>query len=130
MVKEALSFFALFWVVQLGIAQENPTAVESQPDTIAVVLTEHNNVALKAIVNETDTLTLMLHTAVNDVSLTKAATAGLRSIKFSSADSVESWGGTSESRYSEGNSLKIGEFNWEDVGIFSKRFTPKKKGKI
>ncbi|MEO0723392.1 MAG: hypothetical protein AAFZ63_02545 [Bacteroidota bacterium] len=118
MVKEALSFFALFWVVQLGMAQENPTAVESQPDTIAVVLTEHNNVALKAIVNETDTLTLMLHTAVNDVSLTKAATAGLRSIKFSSADSVESWGGTSESRYSEGNSLKIGEFNWEDVGIW------------
>ncbi|MEM7298798.1 MAG: hypothetical protein AAF391_11095, partial [Bacteroidota bacterium] len=50
--------------------------------------------------------------------LNKEATAGMRSIKFSAADSVESWGGASESRYSESNHLTIGDFNWENIGIW------------
>ena len=121
MIKATLSLFALLLVVQISIAQEALTSSENRPDTIPLALTEHNNIAIEAILNEVDTLTLMLHTAVNDVSLTTEATNRMSSIKFSSADSVSSWGGTSESRYSDNNHLAIGEFNWENIGIWESR---------
>ena len=121
MIKVALSLFSLLIGLQLSVAQGTLTALEHKSDTIAIALTEHNNIAVQAIVNEVDTLTLMLHTAVNDVSLTKEATTEMSSMKFSSADAVKSWGGTSESRYSPSNYLELGEFSWDNVGIWESK---------
>lgn len=114
MFKILLQFSALFLFTQVSIAQS---------DTIVFELTAHNNIAIKAIINEIDTMRLMLHTAVNDVSLTKKATERMSSMKFGSADSVESWGGRSESRYSANNYLEIGGFDWRNVGIWEGEYS-------
>lgn len=118
MIRIVHAFFALLTLVQVSIAQVATTAPVPETDTISFTLTEHNNIAIQAIINEIDTLTLMLHTAINEVSLTKEATASMSSIKFTAADSVKSWGGTSESRYSPANYLELGAFSWDQVGIW------------
>ena len=67
-------------------------AAASSPDTIPFTLTEHNNLAVHCVLNGTDSLTLMLHTAADAITLTRAATDRLQSLDFSRTDTVGSWG--------------------------------------
>ena len=121
MFKALPLFLALLLITEISIAQTVHSSSNSESDTISIELTEYNNIAIKAILNDIDTLTLMLHTAVNDVSLTKTATAKMSSIQFSSADSVKSWGGESESRNSENNFLQIADLYWKNVSIWESK---------
>lgn len=87
-------------------------------DTIPFVLTPANNISIQAILNERDTVDLMLHTAASGMTLTKEATTKLNSLDFSHKDTVNSWGGDNASRYSMGNRLQIGRQSWEDLQIW------------
>ncbi len=88
---------------------------------IPFTLTEHNNIVVSVTLNGTDTLNLMLHTAESDVTLTVEAVPKTKSVKFTGAVKVESWGGKSDSRFSKGNQVNIGELRrdniiiWEDI---------------
>ncbi|QIP14427.1 hypothetical protein G8759_18275 [Spirosoma aureum] len=95
-------------------------------------LTESNNLSVQAILNEIDTINLMVHTAANSVTLTEEAIQKLKSLKFAGTDSVKSWGGGgNSSRFSNGNTLQIGELKWEDVSIWeNKNSGPKTDGKF
>jgi hypothetical protein len=86
--------------------------------TIPFELTVYNNISVKAILNEKDTVRLMFHTAASAVALTKDAVKKLTTLNFEGSHNVKSWGGENESRFSERNSIQIDELKWNDVSIW------------
>lgn len=90
----------------------------SSADTLYFRLSEANNLLVKTVLNGGDTLTLMLHTAANAVTLTEGATKRISSIQWDAVDSTESWGGQQEARRSSYNTLEIGVFKWDSVAIW------------
>lgn len=107
---------------QLVFAQENKSNNTAKSYTIPFQLTSYNNMAIQAILNEKDTVQLMFHTAADALSLTEETTAKLRSLHWSGADSVQSWGGSENtSRSSKSNTLQIGALKWENVPIWENK---------
>lgn len=90
-------------------------------DTIPFHITAHNNIVIEALLNEQDTVRLMFHTAASGITLIQEATARLTSIKWNHTDTVNSWGGQSEARYSASNSLKMGNQAWRNLEIWENR---------
>lgn len=86
--------------------------------TIPFELTEYNNIAVKAVLNEKDTVNLMFHTATSAVALTSDAVKKLTTLNFEGSHNIKSWGGDSQSRFSESNSIQIGELKWDNVSIW------------
>ncbi len=88
--------------------------------TLPFQLTEFNNIILKAVLNRTDTVNLMFHTAATSLTLTETASKQLKTIQFKDEkDSVKSWGSQSNvSRFSESNTLQIGDLLWDKVPIW------------
>lgn len=105
-------------VVLLCIYSQLLFAQSSKPTVIPFQLTKYNNLSVKALINQKDTISLMFHTAANSLMLTEEATKRMTSLVFSRVDSVKSWGGQSSSRYSKSNSLKIGDLTWENLEIW------------
>jgi hypothetical protein len=102
--------------------QKQPHAQPQPTHTIHFQLTPYNNIAVKAILNQQDTVVLMFHTAANSMTLTEATTQKLKSLRFEGADSVKSWGGADNtSRFSKGNQLQIGSQQWQDVAIWENK---------
>ncbi len=85
---------------------------------IPFALTDHNVIVVNALLNGTDTLNLMLHTASSDLRLTEDAVRKSKSIKFTATDKVKSWGGEADSRSSRGNRLQIGELRRDNIDIW------------
>ncbi len=116
--------YFLLWVLSFWcsiiFAQQKTTTV---PCSIPFTLTSYNNIAIQAILNKTDTVQLMFHTAANDVTLTEDAVKKLKTIVFTnSADSVKSWGGSANtSRLSENNVLQIGSLQWDSISIWENK---------
>lgn len=110
--------FTLFFTVILnGIAFAQPASKKSY--TIPFTLTSQNNIAINALINDQDTVTLMLHTAANSLTLTSEAIAKMKSLHFEGADTVKSWGGgENQSRYSKSNTLQIGQNKWTDIPLW------------
>ncbi|WP_162817917.1 hypothetical protein [Niabella yanshanensis] len=88
--------------------------------TIPFRMTAYNNIILKAALNGRDTVSLMLHTAASDITLTEEATRKLATIQFTgSVNDVQSWGGGGNgSRYSKDNTLNIAGLQWDKVEIW------------
>lgn len=110
------SKFCLF--VLLCVYSQLLLAQSSKPTIIPFQLTKYNNLSVKALINQKDTVSLMFHTAASSLMLTEEATKRMTSLVFSRTDSVKSWGGQSSSRYSKSNSLKIGDLVWENLEIW------------
>ena len=66
------------------------TTFAQQKIVIPFTLTEHNNLSIKAVFNQIDTVNLMFHTAANAVTLTEEALQKITSLKFNRTDSVKS----------------------------------------
>lgn len=101
----------------------NNTVLKNQPitlvDTIPFKLSTHNNIIVEAILNTTDTLDLMFHTAANSASVIKSSSARLNSIKWNKETSESSaWGGKGTSRYSQANTLKVGTMVFDSLSIW------------
>lgn len=122
-----LLFFISF-ITSFQLASAQPVTI------IPFHLTEYNNLSVKAVLNNADTVQLMFHTAANAVTITEEAVKKLRSIHFTdNTDSVQSWGGQSNSsRLSKSNTLQIGDMVWKEVPIWenvnSGQFTDGKFG--
>jgi len=98
------------------------TAFAQQKTTIPFKLTNYNNLSIKAVLNQKDTVQLMFHTAANAVTLTEEALKNVTSLKFDRTDSVKSWGGNDNtSRFSKSNTLQIGSLKWENVPIWENK---------
>lgn len=122
--------FYLFVILVISLQM----ASAQSKSTIPFHLTEYNNLSIKAILNNSDTVQLMFHTAANAVTLTEDAVKKLKSINFTeNTDSIKSWGGQSNSsRFSKSNTLQIGGLIWKEIPIWenvnSGQFTDGKFG--
>ncbi|OIN56072.1 aspartyl protease family protein [Arsenicibacter rosenii] len=117
----------LFLLPALTFAQR-PTPV----NIIPFRLTTHNNLSVKAVLNGKDTVNLMFHTAANAITLTDEALQRVKSLVFSGADTVKSWGGSQNtSRFSKQNRVQIGGQSWSDTPIWeNKNSGPETDGKF
>lgn len=98
------------------------TTVAQEKTVIPFTLTEYNNLSIKAVLNQKDTVNLMFHTAANAVTLTEIALLKITSLKFNRTDSVKSWGGNDNtSRFSKSNTLQIGSLKWNNVPIWENK---------
>ncbi len=120
-----VTFFV--FVCEIGYGQEIiKSKKESAVDSIPFQITSHNNIVISAVLNKTDTLNLMFHTAANSITLTTKATKRTKSIKWNGKNEVSSWGGKNTSRHSKNNTIEIGKLKrdslavWEDENSGSK----------
>lgn len=90
----------------------------TENDTIKFKLTEHNNISIESILNETDTINLMFHTAVSSVSLTPEQSQNLSPKINKKTSDVNSWGGNQDVDYVENNKLAIGNRQWDDITLW------------
>lgn len=98
------------------------TTFAQQKTVIPFTLTEYNNLSIKAVLNQIDTVNLMFHTAANAVTLTEEALQKITSLKFNRTDSVKSWGGNDNtSRFSKSNTIQIGSLKWNNVPIWENK---------
>lgn len=114
-----------------GIRLINTTATVLDQDTIPFVLTSANNIIIQTILNEKDTLDLMFHTAQNAISLTEEAVKKIQENGFDKTTRSQSWGGTHDARYSNGNKIRIKDFEWNNITLWEdKNSGPSSDGKF
>jgi hypothetical protein len=92
--------------------------VNHSESAIPFTLTDHNNIVVRVVLNDSDALNLMLHTAATDVTLTEDATRKSKSIKFTDTDKVKSWGGETDARFSKGNQVQIGDLKRNNINVW------------
>lgn len=103
----------------------------AQLDTIPFRLTDFNNIIVEAILNKSDTLDLMFHTAVNSVSLTEEAEKRIKYRLEKENTTVESWGGSSDAEYIQNNYLTIGNYSSDSTTVWlSQRSGQESDGKF
>lgn len=116
--KYFLIIFLSLCINQL-LAQKTNTSIQY---SIPFKFTPSNNLSIRAILNQKDTVELMFHLAASAITLTEDALKKLKNITFNRTDSVSSWGGRGNiSRYSETNHLQIGEMAWKNVPIWENK---------
>lgn len=119
-MKKYIFFLGLFvFIHQFGISQNlNTNSPSTLMGSIPFELTAHNNISVEAILNGKDTVRLMFHTAASSITLIKSSADNIKSVEWNQESDVKSWGGESKARYSKSNSLKIGNFTWENQSIW------------
>lgn len=103
--------------------QPSPEDKNILPDTISFLLTAANNLAVPAILNQKDSLSLMFHTAANTVILTEEAVAKSVSFQIDTSHQGTAWGGSGRMGQSSGHALQIGSFKWEDLLIMANQLS-------
>lgn len=84
-------------------------------------VTPYNNIVIQAVLNNRDTVQLMLHTASSGVTLTEAALANLKTVTWEGrVDGVQSWGGgDNTSAFSKGNAISIGSLHRTGITVWT-----------
>lgn len=100
----------------LALALTGCTA-PAPPVAIPFTCTAADHVMVRATLNGRDPVDLMFHTAIDSVSLTKAAIARLTTFAPDGSIDVRSWGGTAAARHSRGNTLQIGPLTFCDLEL-------------
>jgi len=101
--------------ISMGSAQE---LTLGSSDTINFNLTAHNNIAIESVLNDTDTLSLMFHTAVGSVSLTPDCTERIIKNAATKSSDAKSWSGSEAVEFIEGNKLQITELSWDSITVW------------
>ncbi|SDD12539.1 aspartyl protease family protein [Pedobacter soli] len=105
----------------IWVIYNNQVIAQSSAKTYSIPfkLTSQNNIAIRALINGQDTVSLMFHTAANSLTLTTEAISKMKSPRFEGADTVKSWGGgENSSRYSKNNLLQIGKKKWDHIPLW------------
>lgn len=115
-----LIFLGIFTFLYVSVSAQRGEANTKGRYSIPFRLTSYNNILIKAVLNNRDTVDLMLHTASNDVTLTEEAMVKMKTVKFDgTVEDVKSWGGNSNSSdFSNNNSLIIAHMHWDSVTIW------------
>jgi len=120
-----------FTRLQSGIQFERTDKIVLTSDTLPFLLTKDNNILIQTVMNQTDTLNMMFHTALSSVSITEEAAKKMRSISLDQSSVGNSWGGSGTSRYSTNNSFQVGDFTFENQTIWeNKNSGPQSDGKF
>ncbi|MFT3933771.1 MAG: hypothetical protein QM726_09170 [Chitinophagaceae bacterium] len=119
MRKLFVVFIALATLYTAANSQSLTRLANDKKYVIPFQLTEHNNWSVAVVINNKDSLHLMLHTAVSDVNLTTEAVKHMSSLQFQRTDSVKSWGGNGNtSRFSADNFMQLAGMSWQHVQIW------------
>ncbi|MGB6034633.1 MAG: hypothetical protein WBG42_00095, partial [Cryomorphaceae bacterium] len=117
--------------IESGMVIRDSHLIELKQDTIPFTLTDANNIVIEAILNKSDTVQMMFHTAQASVALTFDAIAKIESDRFDKKIDVESWGGKGTAQYSLNNEVQVQDFNWSEVTIWADEHTgPTADGKF
>lgn len=92
---------------------------QSQSDTVAFTLNRQSNICIKACINNSDTLVLMFHSASTGITLLNETVAKKLPLNLDKSNTVQTWGGTAESRYSKGNTMTINGLKWDNMTIYT-----------
>lgn len=115
-------FFSLLGIVEFNTTElpikQLTRSDKIQVDTIPFRLTSYNNMVVKAVLNQADTLDMMFHTAASSVTVTTAVVPELKNFKLTEIDSAESWGGSYTIESSLNNQLQIGNLKWDNLRIW------------
>jgi len=116
MMLRAFRIYQLILCLGCGI-------LHAQDTRIPFHLSSDNNLMFQTVLNGTDTVNLMLHTATSDLSLTETAVARLKTLHFNRTDEhIKSWGGSENStRYSAHNRVQIGTLQWDSIAVWEDR---------
>jgi len=98
--------------------ETNKALTNTNHNTIDFELTKANNISVKSILNDSDTLDLMFHLAVDDITIIEDSLHKVPSVIFGDTIDIKSWGGTSESLFSTNNKFKIGDIEYNDANVF------------
>ncbi len=106
-----------------GCASTRASIPEQSGQTVSIpfMLSEQNNIVVEVRINESHVVHLMLHSASLNVTLTEDAVRRLEDLALDKTTRVQSWGGTSDSRYSTGNRLRIGPLTRDGVTLWENR---------
>ena len=114
-----IRFFSFLVIVSVfSSCESNSPTKHNAAVKIPFEVTSHNNMKVKVVLNNQDTLNLMFHTGAGDVSLTKKAAETVRSIDWEGNYDLNSWGGAFEARLSENNSLSIESLVWDSLTVW------------
>lgn len=124
-MKLVILSFLLLFSIQKIVAQAITVNTADKEYLIPFQLTDHNNLSIRAVLNDHDTVQLMFHTAANALTLTESSVKQLKHIQFSATtDSVSSWGGQgNSSRFSPNNKLSIGAIQWNQLPIWENKLS-------
>ena len=82
-------------------------------------LTKYNNILVPVIINQKDTVQLMLHTGSDYVTIIEDSYKKMKSISISDTlNNVTSWAGYSDMKMSQSNVIKIGDDTFNKIPIF------------
>lgn len=100
------------------------TAVHAQTIQKTIIpfrLSAANNIIVKGVINHSDSVSLMLHTAADAVTITEAGIKKMQSMHFNGlVDSVKSWGGQSgTAAFSKENTLELSGFRADSLTIWT-----------
>ena len=124
--------YYLSWLIILAFSFSNcksnssPILKQTDPNiaaTISFNFTTHNNISIPALINGTDSVNLMFHTANSYVGLIESAVKEMTSIQFDGSQEAEGWGGRGNSRYSKNNTLQIANLSWDSVLITESKYS-------
>ncbi len=97
----------------------NTIIVNAQTNKIPFRLTKYNNILVPVVINQQDTVQLMLHTGSDYVDIIEDSYKKMKSIHVSDTiNNVTSWGGESDMKMSHNNLIKIGDKEFKKIPIF------------
>lgn len=100
-------------------------------DTIPFSLTESNNIVFPMIINQKDTLDIMLDTGANAIFITKEALSQKIALKLDKKGVTKGLVGTRESAHGNGFTIQIGNTTWTNQQISESELSSEKTdGKI
>ena len=82
-------------------------------------LTKYNNILVPVIINQKDTVQLMLHTSSDYITIIEDSYKKMKSISISDTlNNVTSWAGYSDMKMSQSNVIKFGDEEFNKIPIF------------
>lgn len=109
----------IFLMISLIISSHTQLLAQSNAIEAAIpfTLNMQNNIVVQVLLNDSDKLKLMLHTAAREVTLTEEGAKKAKSIAFGGTNEVKSWEGSGTSRWSKGNTLQIGGLTQRNLTV-------------
>ena len=106
-------FTLLFTIISIVIFGQNMVK------EIPFRLTKYNNILVPVIINQKDTVQLMLHTGSDYISIIDDSYKKMKSISISDTlNNVTSWAGYSDMKMSQNNIIKFGYEEFSKIPIF------------
>ncbi len=111
-----------YLLLTLAIGQFDLAHAQGNKKTVIPFrLSAENNIIVNGLLNGKDSVSLMLHTAANALTITEESLKKMASLRFGgSVDSVKSWGGESgSSSISKGNQLVLAGFHADSLTVWT-----------